>query len=385
MRRIREPLKVSLARRMLTHEWNRFVPAALAVAFCGVLLVVQAALVLGIFSTASVYVSGSSADLWLGYPGTQSVELGRPIPQLAELRALMDPAVARVERFQWLDGDWRGSRDRGAASVVVSGIDPGREGLLFAKVLSPDMRARLAEPDTIIVDVADRDKLGLGPDRLGEINGHRVRLVGSVRGIRALGAINIVTSLATARTLGAPAAGARSVTYVLARLRDGFSAPAVRDRLRKTASANHYAVWTSDEFSRRVTTFWLFDTGAGVGFLFAGIVIVAVAVIITSQIMMSVVAGSIREYATLRALGVGKAGVRKVTLEQAGWIGACGVVVASLLSAAIVALARWQLVPVAVTATMALACAALVLIVAMMAGLAAARSLRNADPGMLLR
>lgn len=360
-------------------------PASLAVAFCGVLLMVQAALVLGIFSTASVYVNGSNADLWLGYPGTQSVELGRPIPQLAEMRALMDPAIARVERFQWLDGDWRGSRDRGAVSVVVSGIDPAPDALLFAKAVSPELRARLLEPGTFVVDIADRDKLGLRAGNFGEINGHRVRLVGTVSGVRALGAINIITSLATARDLGAPGAGSRSFTYLLARVREGFSPQMVRERLSRAGATHRYAVWTREEFSRRVIAFWLFDTGAGIGFLFAASVVIVVAVIITSQAMMSVIAGSIREYATLRALGVARAALRSVVLEQAAWIGAFGIVVAALLSAAIVALAKWQLVPIAVTPLLGLICAGLVLTVALTSGAAAARSLRNADPAMLLR
>ena len=67
------------------------------------------ALMLGIFSSAGVYVSRSAGDLWAGYPGTQSVELGRPIPRDTEMWLRMDPAVAQVEPFQWIDGDWRGT------------------------------------------------------------------------------------------------------------------------------------------------------------------------------------------------------------------------------------------------------------------------------------
>jgi putative ABC transport system permease protein len=45
---------VPLARRTLVHEWRRFLPSTLAVAFSGVLLLVQAALVFGIFGSAAV-------------------------------------------------------------------------------------------------------------------------------------------------------------------------------------------------------------------------------------------------------------------------------------------------------------------------------------------
>ena len=70
---------VALARKTLVYEWRRFLPAMVAIAFASLLLLLQASLVLGIFGSSSVYVSGSDADLWLGYPGTQSVDQGRAI------------------------------------------------------------------------------------------------------------------------------------------------------------------------------------------------------------------------------------------------------------------------------------------------------------------
>ena len=63
---------VALARKTLLHEWRRFLPAVVAVAFSGLLLLVQAALVLGIFGSAAVYIEASKGDLWIGYPGTRT-------------------------------------------------------------------------------------------------------------------------------------------------------------------------------------------------------------------------------------------------------------------------------------------------------------------------
>ena len=124
---------IPLARKTLVHEWRRFLPSGLAVAFSGLLLLVQAALVFGIFNSSAVYIRKSGGELWLGYPGTQSIELGRPIPAQAEIAALMDPGVARVEPFNWIDGDWRGPADRGGVSVFVSGIDTRADGLMKRK------------------------------------------------------------------------------------------------------------------------------------------------------------------------------------------------------------------------------------------------------------
>ena len=138
---------IALARKTLVYEWRRFVPVVLAVGFSGLMLVVQAALVLGIFGASALYVNASSADLWAGYPGTQSVNFGRTVSADAEMRLRMDPEVVAVEPYQWVDGDWTPERvDAGSVSIYLSGIAVGPDAMLFSKLLSPDLRKRLREP-----------------------------------------------------------------------------------------------------------------------------------------------------------------------------------------------------------------------------------------------
>ena len=375
---------VPLARKTLIHEWRRFLPCTVAVAFSGLLLLVQAALVFGIFGSAAVYINKSAGDLWMGYPGTQSVELGRPIPGQAQIDALMDPDVERVEPFNWIDGDWRGPADKGGVSVFVSGIDTHSDALMFAHVLAPALRAKLDEPDGVIVDRADLSKLGLQIGGQAVINGHQVRIVGVGNGLRALGGVNILTSLATSRRL-ASAANAGQVAYYVVKLRDPARADAVRARLQSMPGAQRFEVWTRAGFAQRAVTYWMFETGAGLGVLFLAAVVFLVGAIITSQTLMGAVAGSIREYATLHALGVGFAALRRVVLAQAAWVGASGLVIGAVATWLIIFLARRQDVPAQLTPVTVLICAMLVMAIALVSGLMAVRTLRHADPALLLR
>lgn len=375
---------IPLARRTLLHEWRRFLPSALAVAFSGLLLLVQAALVFGIFESAAVYITKSGGDLWVGHPGTQSIELGRPIPNDTEIKLMMDPDVARVEAFSWLDGDWRGPADRGGLSVFVSGIDTRPDAMLFAGVLPKDLRARLEEPDGVIVDRADLPKLGLDVGGQAVINGHRVRIVGVGDGLRALGGVNVVASLATARRLDDDHGGVE-VAYYVVKLRDGADADIVRERLQPAGSTPRYEVWTRDAFARRAVLYWMFETGAGLGVVFLALVVFAVGAIITSQTLMGAVAGSISEYATLHALGVGFSDLRRVVLAQAGWVGAVGLAIGLVAALLVVLLAIHHDVPAQLHASTVIACAALVMGIALVSGLAAMRTLRHADPALLLR
>lgn len=375
---------IPLARRTLIHEWRRFLPSALAVAFSGLLLLMQAALVFGIFGSAAVYINASGADLWVGYSGTQSVELGRPIPPRTQTQLLNDPAVQRVEPFAWVDGDWRGPADTGGVSVFVSGIDARPQGMMFAKVLTQHQRALLREPGGVIVDAGDLSKLGVKIGAQALINGQLVRIVGVGHGLRALGGVNVIASLDTARALDTDTGGSE-VAYYVAKLRSGANPDVVAARLDAAAPQHSYAVWTASEFGRRAVLFWMFETGAGLGVMFLAAVVFAVGAVITSQTLMAAVASSVREYATLNALGVGLGALRRVVLEQAAWIGLFGLLVGGIFSALLIALARAQDVPVKLGIATTLACAVLVMAIALVSGVASLRALRRIDPALLLR
>lgn len=375
---------VALARKTLVYEWRRFLPAILAVGFAGLLQLLQLALVLGIFGATSIYITGSTADVWIGYPGTQSVGSGRAIDANVESRVLMDPAVTRVESYLWVDGDWRGAGETGGVSVFLSGIDPSAQGLMFAKVLSPALRARLAEPDAVIVDRADLGKLGVELGQTATINGHRVRVVGVSHGLRGLGGINVISSLDTARRVDNDDADF-GPTYLVAKLRNPAQADEVAARLRGDAAFGPYTTWSAADFASRSVRYWLFDTGAGAGVLFLAGIVFLVGAVITSQTLIGAVNGSVREYATLNALGVGVAALRKVVLEQAFWVGTLGLIGAVVLGALLLLIARSQDVPVTLGPLAALACIVLVLGQAAVSGMAAMRSMRRIDPATLLR
>ena len=374
---------VALARKTLVYEWRRYLPASLAVAFSGMLLLVQLALVFGIFDSAAVYINASRGQIWVGYPGTQSIDLGRSIPRDAQMRLLMNPQVAQVEPFQWVNGDWRGSRQLGSVSVFVSGIDPAPDGLVFARAIPPALRARLEEPGAIIVDRADLPKLGIQVGQSGILNGQRVYLVGTTSGLRALGGVNIVTSLATAEQLNV--GGDPRPAYYVARLRDPARAAVVAAQLDPHDRQRRYAVWSASTLAARTIHYWLFETGAGLGVVFMSLVVFLVGTVITSQTLMGAVAGSISEYATLNALGASHGALSRVGMEQAGWVGVAGLLGGGVLSAMVLLLAHSQDVPVGITVAGVTACAVLVMGITLFSGMLAVRTLRNADPARLLR
>jgi putative ABC transport system permease protein len=371
---------VALARKTLMREWPRFVPAILAIGFAGVLLVVQAALVLGIFGSAAIYVNATSAEIWTGYPGTQSVSLGRPINRDVEMLLRSDPAISAVESVRWVDGDWRGARGHGGDTVYVTGINAQPDGMLFDQILPVNLRIRLLEPNAVIVDRADLDSLGVNIGENGWIEGKSVHVVAAIAGLRALGGVNVITSTQTAKTLSES-----GITYFIAHVRDPEQVNTVISRLNGQSTFGPYELWSAKDFAWRSQRYWLMDTGAGAAVLFLAGIVFLVGAVIASQALTAVVISSSREYATLNALGAGMNALRQVVLTQAAWIGGLGMLIGGVISTGLLIAAAQSDVPVAMTPVVACICVGLVFGLAFVSGLIAMSGLLRADPAILMR
>lgn len=373
----------SIALKTLLFDWRRFAPAAVAVGFSGLLVLLQAGLILGVFSLASVYVTKSSADLWVGFPGVQSIDLGRPIGGVTELLLRADPRVSQVEPFYWGSGEWRTSR-HGMVNVYIVGVDPAADAMVLSGALPANLRAALAEPDAVLVDRADLDKLETRVGGLAEINGLRVRIVGVTEGLRALGGVNVIASPSTASRLDPSVRNGEGAAYFTARLVDPAQARTVVADLREVGRQRGFEIMTRQTFADRSVRYWVAESGAGVAFVFGSAVALLVAVIVTSQTLAAAVAASLKDYAALRALGFTLGALRAIVLAQTAWIAFAGVVLAGAMTVLLVGLARLKATPLVLTPPMAAGAIGLVVLVALGSGLWALRRVARADPAALL-
>ena len=376
-------MRLSLPLKTLIYDWRRFLPAIVAVAFSGLLVLLQAAVILGIFSLSSLYVTRSSADLWVGFPGVQSLDLGRPVTSKAELFVWMEPHVRRVEAFLWGSGEWR-TESRGMVNVFIVGISPTPDAMALSDVLTKDQHLALAAPDAVLVDRADLHKLQTQVGGSAEINGHKVRVVGVTQGLRGLGGVNVIASLATTRALDPAAGPDGKVAYLLAQLDDPKVAGDVAASLTARGRERGFEALTGPAFAQRTTRYWLVESGAGVAFIFGSLVAILAAVIITSQTLAAAVAGSLKEFAALRSLGFSMRALNGIVLRQSFWVGLAGLTLASLLTLLLAAVARAAAVPIVLSAPMMAAAGVLVIVSALGSGVYALRRVGQADPATLL-
>ena len=368
-------------------ERQRFLPAVLAVAFSAVLIAVQAGLMLGLFSMISMPVDQSLADVWVGYPGVRSVDLGRPIPERWVSRVSAQPEVERVETAMIGFSLWIRSTSRErptppeVITVVGTRLTPDSLGAVQKLREQPELMSKLVEPFTVAVDASEMHRLGMS--RVGEsaeVYGHRVRIVGLVNGYQSVGGPYVFCSVETARQLIREPAGV--VTYILAKTRRPEDARAVAGRLQ---SYRQMGAYTADDLSRRSRLYWLFVTKAGVAVGFTAMLGLLVGAVVTSQTLYAATAASQREFATLRAMGIPTWRLRMVVLEQSFWVGLFGVIVAAPVTFLLANVAgrlgtQARLHPIVLTVAVSVT-----LVMALGAGLAALRSFRNVDPAHNIR
>src|SRR5262245_48117299 len=199
----------------------RYLPAVFAVAFSAVLSTMQCGLLVGILNIAARPIRRSYADVWLASPGVRGLGFGRPIPLAWKVRLLSQPEVLRVEEY--LCGFTQFQRPDGSTdqcSVIGMRLEVGSLGAL--QDLTPQMRRNLTRPGTAVVYESELPLLGLQdtPREVGEVAGHRVEIVGVLRGGEGAGLTpGLYCSLRTARALLQTSVAAQQTTYMLAQCR----------------------------------------------------------------------------------------------------------------------------------------------------------------------
>lgn len=375
---------ISLARITLVREWRRFLPAILAVGFAGLFVLMQLMLLLGIFRTISVYIDRSTADLWVGYPDTRSVDLARNLSTRNEVFLRAHPEVVAVESYLWSVGDLRRA-DGSAAIATLVGIDTRPAAHALARALTPADRQALDAPDTVLVDVSNLANLRTAIGETLEVNGRLVKVVGLTRGLNSIGGANVITSLATARSLAPSEGGSEEVGYFLVKLRDSAAADRVRSELSPHSIQPPYSVWTAAQFSKISQLYWLLESGLGLGFAFSAGIGLLIGIVITSQTLKAVIQSSIREYATLRALGVSVRSLRFVVLEQSAWVGVIGVTITSAIALAVIQLATASHILVSAPWWAFAGTAAFMSTISVTSGVLALHALNQSEPATLLR
>lgn len=368
------------ALRILWFEKRRYLPAVLAVGFSGMLIAMQVGILIGLIGVVSVPIENSTANIWLAHPATPACDLGRPIPRYWIDRMWMHPAVQAADEYIQSFNYWK-TLSGGSELVIIVGVNLDDQSLGPIGQLTPEQRVLLSEPGSVILDRRDAHRLEVDQvGQEGEVGNQRVRVVGFTQNMGSISGPYVVCSLQTARKLLRMRED--QVTYLLARAASLDSAKQVVADMKKFPKVSAFE---AEEFSRGSKLHWIRKTKAGIALGFAAVLGLAVGASITSQTLYAATAATLRELAVLRALGIPRWRMSLLVMQQSVCIGIFGLMLAAPVTFGLSLLATSVGARTELPAWLLVGTAAITLTMAVGSGLVALRSLRGADPALLLR
>lgn len=390
---------MSLALATLLFEWRRYMAAVMALALSGLLVLAMTGVFIGIGKGFTATIERSGADIMIMQPGATSL-IGGPSgvprrfiplayrhPQVVEVKPLdgaggtfqsiknYDPTLSQADRAKR-----KAPRQQFVQSLVID-TEPG--SVTIPKDYSDDLVDALRQPYTVAVDETALTKLGVKLGDKALYNGQTVTVVGVTRGYPNMMQATVVMSRDTLRMVGQADTGTR-VGPLMVKIRNPADARIVAAQLNELGDGQ-WKAWTRQELA---------DANAGAMFeegilviIIGGCVVLGtiIGVAITWQTLRGAIMANIKEFASLRALGVGMGSLRRIVMELSFWVGLVGVAAAIFLTWLVQMLALSNAVIIALPPILLIVVGGGLIAIAMLSGMLSMGVLKNSQPADLLR
>ena len=390
---------MSLALSTLLFEWRRYMAAVMALALSGLLVMAMTGVFIGIGKGFTATIERSSADIIVMQPGAKSLMNGPSgVPRRFIPLVYNNPAVTEVQPLDGAGGNFQSVKnvdptmsqaDRARMGaprqefVQASIIDTRPGSVTIPTDYSQELVDALRQPYTVAIDETAMTRLGV---KLGEkalYNGQTVTVVGVTRGYPNMMQPNIIMSRDTLRMVGQADTGPR-VGPLMVKIRNPADTERVAAEL-NAAGNGQWKAWTRQELAD-ANQMAMFEEGILV-VIVGGCVVLGtiIGVAITWQTLRGAIMANIKEFASLRALGVGMGSLNRIVMELSFWVGCLGVLAAILLTLGIQALASAGAVIIALPPLLLIGVGGGLILIAMLSGLLSLGVLKNSQPADLLR
>ncbi|ADG66952.1 protein of unknown function DUF214 [Planctopirus limnophila DSM 3776] len=327
---------IFVAFKILLHDKAKYLALVLGISFATLLISQQSAIFHSLmYASTREILEANQADIWVMKPSVETLEQGYPMAELAVNR------VRSIDGVEWAVPYYQSiaqlrTEDGRMKSVQLIGIDDLSMVGAPQQMLIGDLKD-LQRPDAIIMDIAGYINIfPETPPQTGatvEIGQRRAVIVG----ICYIGTSwNGLPRIYTRRSLGVAMAREtlNPVTYVLARARQGNSPEEVA---RKITSLTGLKARTRNAFMDETRLWILKYSGIAENFGITILMGVVIGVAIVGQTFYMFSVENLKQFATLKAIGIANWIILKMIMIQAlfvSLIGYClGIGVASLFFA----------------------------------------------------
>jgi putative ABC transport system permease protein len=375
---------VPLAWLQLWREKLRLAAAIAGVTFAVVLVFAQLGFQQALLESSVHYHTTLAYDLAVVSPKTDFIVEPVSFPRSRLFQITGFPGVESVSPLYLGRARWRNPFEpRETRAIFVVGFDPSDEGFDWVG----DLRDEIRFPDRVLFDRKSRPEYGpvaAAVEERGalsaEVNDRSLQIVGlfDLGTSFAIDGSLLTSDLNFRRILADRPAS--HIDIGLVHLSPGANPEAVRDAI-ATAIPPDVEVLTRMDFVQREVDYWNQSTPIGFVFSFGVVIGLVVGMIIVYQILFSDVRDSLREYATLKAMGYTHGYLVRVVMREAAILAVLGYLPAVLVTSIIYAQAGAAThLPIELTLPRAAGVLALTLVMCCGSAALAIRKLRSADP-----
>jgi putative ABC transport system permease protein len=248
----------------------------------------------------------------------------------------------------------------------------------------PDaVRVALMEPYSVAIDQSNLKRLGvqLGDD--ASLRGKLVHVRAILQGYQSTEQAGVVVSRDTMSLIARSPPGGPTGPLMV-RIQHPERAAAVVDQL-NAVSGGAYRAWTRQDLVR--TNQQGIMKVQIIGLLLSASVFIAVLIGIgvTSQTMRGAILSNIKEFASLRALGLSMGSMRLIVMELSAWVGVAGLLAAGALTFLTASIAAGLGLPMIFFAKAVIWVCVMLMVIAIASGALSMGVLKKSQPADLLR
>ena len=379
---------MSLALSTLIYEWRRYLAAVIALAVAGLLVLAMTGMFMGMSKSFTATVDRSPAAIMVLPPEAESIfsnNAGQPrrnIPKIYRHADVLDVEAFNLNWAFWSNFPKDGQPAKGDGVQVVI-VEPVRGAVSLPDDFGDDLIQALQQPYSVVVDRSSLSKLGVQAGDSAKMNGNRVWVRAVCDGYPSMFNASVFMSSQTAKLLHLLNDSQR-VGPLVVKIKDPAQARRVAAEL-NGMSDGQYKAWSREDLSASSQKSMLKDGGISVMIGFAVVVGAFIGVVITWQTLQGAILANIKEFASLRALGVSMGSLRLIVMELSLWVGAAGLLLTALLTGGVWVLARSFGVPMDFPLFLDLPVAIALLGIAILSGALSLGILKKSQPADLLR
>jgi putative ABC transport system permease protein len=380
---------MSLALATLIYEWRRYTAAVAALAFSGLLILAQVGMFVGIVHAATATIDRSRANIMILPPKMESLinSGGSSLPGRIQPLVYLNPEVIEVASWDADGGRWMNVPAPGKKQVTtyinVNSVDTRQDAATLPTDFPESIRVALLEPYAVVIDESQLARLGVKLGDKGSLNGRTVWVRGILHGYPDINNASITMSRDTLRLLGLNTKDGKTGPLMV-RIKDPSRAVAVRDQL-NSVSKGAYKAWTREDLAKANEGALMSEQIIGVFLSFSVFLGFMIGVGITSQTLRGAILASIKEFASLRALGVSMGSLRWIVLELSVWVGLVGLVATALFTGGVFLLAKNGGLPMGFPLPWVVGVSTLLVVISIASGLLSLGVLKKSQPADLLR